>query len=224
MDLSDRARRFAALGDPLRLAIVDHLLTTDCSPRDLCLRHGVPSNLLNHHLDILETSGIIRRTRSSGDRRLRYVSLVPDALPCVQSSRGNRYRRPLFVCTQNSARSQLAAALWLSVTGSRAGSAGTHPAERVNAKAVAAARRAGLDISGQVPRLIDESDADADVVITVCDRANEELADVGNRIHWSVSDPVEAGTVRAFDAVMTDLETRIRRLVYNATTEEGEQP
>ncbi|MBU3700922.1 MAG: helix-turn-helix domain-containing protein, partial [Acidimicrobiia bacterium] len=142
-DLATRASRHAALGDPVRLAIADELVGSDRSPAELGLRFGLESNLLSHHLDVLEDAGLIERFRSSGDGRRRYVHLRDDAVGLVAGV-GRRPAAALFVCTANSARSQLAAAIWRVMTGRSARSAGTHPAAAVAPGAVAAARRAGL--------------------------------------------------------------------------------
>ena len=74
--MEQRAAVHAALGEPSRLAIVDHLAASDRSPQDLQEAVGVPSNLLAHHLDVLEAAGLIERSRSSGDGRRRYVHLI----------------------------------------------------------------------------------------------------------------------------------------------------
>ena len=73
--LDVRAARHAALGDPIRLAIVDELTASDRSPVELRRLTGSESNLLAHHLDVLEDVGLIARKRSSGDQRRRYVQL-----------------------------------------------------------------------------------------------------------------------------------------------------
>jgi protein-tyrosine-phosphatase len=119
----------------------------------------------------------------------------------------------LFVCTHNSARSQLAAALWRELAGAPAASAGTHPAERAHPEAVAAARRAGLDLAGARPRHLDEVGELPSLVVTVCDRAHEECRAPAGWLHWSVADPVRAGAPAAFDAVVADLRERITALV-----------
>ena len=149
-----RAARHAALGDAIRLAIVDELGMSDRSPLELGSMFGVESNLLAHHLDVLQSVGMIRRSKSSGDGRRRYVHLIREALDGLAPGRQLAAGRALFVCTRNSARSQLAAVLWQSLTGAAAESAGTHPAERVHPGAFAAAKRAGLDLSGATPRTI----------------------------------------------------------------------
>jgi protein-tyrosine-phosphatase len=117
------------------------------------------------------------------------------------------------VCTRNSARSQLAAALWEAVAGAPAGSAGTHPADRVHRGAVAAARRAGLDLSQARPRHLGEVRELPPVVVTVCDRAHEELTPGPTWLHWSVADPVPDGTRAAFDTTVAELRRRIDAVV-----------
>lgn len=211
--LEARAQRHAALGDPVRLAIVDALTVSDRAPVELRRGLGLESNLLAHHLDVLERVGLIERSRSSGDGRRRYVHLQPDALDDLAPRRPVEIGAALFVCSANSARSQLAAALWRARTGQAAASAGTHPAPRVHPGAVAAGRRAGLDLSDAEPRRLDASAPPPALVVTVCDRAHEEL-DVGEGwLHWSVPDPVSVGTKAAFDATVAELGRRIDGLV-----------
>jgi protein-tyrosine-phosphatase len=115
----------------------------------------------------------------------------------------------VFVCTHNSARSQLAAALWNRSSAVPAASAGTHPADAVHPRAVAAADAAGLDLHHATPARFDPSQATG-LVITVCDRAHEELESTGLReLHWSVPDPARDGRRRAFDAALASLADRI---------------
>jgi len=209
--LEQRARLHHALGDPLRLGIADELAVSDRSPGELATRFGVPGNLLAHHLSILEDVGLVRRFVSEGDRRRRYVRLRSDALALLSSSVSVRLspRRVTFVCSRNSARSQLAAALWTSRTGGLASSAGTDPAEEVHPGAVAAAGRAGLDLGGARPRLLTvEERSGGDLIVTVCDRAHEELPRNPAWLHWSVPDPV-SGPDAAFDEALRQLDRRI---------------
>ena len=77
--VEERAARHAALGDPARLAIVDELARSDRAPVELRRLVGLESNLLAHHLDVLEGVGMISRSRSSGDGRRRYAHLLPDS-------------------------------------------------------------------------------------------------------------------------------------------------
>jgi protein-tyrosine-phosphatase len=203
---------FAALGDAGRLAIVDELASTDRSPKELCLRLGIPSNLLAHHLDVLEGAGLIVRFTSAGDGRRKYVRLVWEPLRSLRVAGHVPAGPMLFLCSHNSARSQLAAALWRARTGRPATSAGTHPAERVHRGAVAAARRAGLSLADATPRALGTIPCDTQVV-TVCDLAHEELPPGPDWWHWSIPDPVERGTAAAFDEVVAQLDARISTLV-----------
>ena len=208
LPVSRRAARHAALGDPVRLAMVDELASSDRSPVELRRQFGLESNLLAHHLDVLEHVGLIERTRSSGDGRRRYVHLLRPALADLAIGIFTYRGSALFVCTLNSARSQLAAALWAELTGGTAASAGTHPADAVHPQALAAGTRAGVDLSGASPKTLDAVDVPP-LVVTVCDRAHEELAEHPGWLHWSVPDPVTVGTEAAFDATVTELTERI---------------
>ena len=110
--LGERARRHAALGDPVRLAIVEDLVSSDRTSLELQERSGLASNSLAYHLEVLDSAGLIARCQSSGDGRRWYVCLVPSALPEPPAPAAVGPQPALFVCTQNSARSPLAAALW----------------------------------------------------------------------------------------------------------------
>jgi protein-tyrosine-phosphatase len=213
-DLQTRAARHAALGDAARLAIVDELARSDRSPVELRRLLGIESNLLAHHLDVLEGVGMIRRSRSSGDGRRRYVHLVGAAVGGFAPRPAWQPNRALFVCTRNSARSQLAAGLWRTMAQASADSAGTHPAARVHPGAVAAARRAGFELSGAPPRKLVRGDRLPRLVVTVCDQAHEELGPVEEWLHWSINDPVVDGSRAAFDATVADLRDRIESLLH----------
>ncbi|WP_307861027.1 helix-turn-helix domain-containing protein [Microbacterium sp. SD291] len=208
--MEERARKHAALADPARLRMLDLLTFGDLSPTELREELGVPSNLLAHHLNVLEREGIITRGRSEGDGRRTYVKLVPDALLGLGSFAAAGARRVVFICSANSARSQLAEALWASVSDVPVDSAGTHPAVQVAPGAIAAAARHGFDLTGAVPRLVDDTIRDDDFIITVCDRAHEEYPT--GTVHWSVPDPITLGTDAAFESAFTDLERRIHQL------------
>lgn len=213
--LRDRAAVHAALGEPARLAIVEELATSDRSPGELADRLAIASNLLAHHLDVLESVGLVWRSASAGDGRRKYVHVNRAVSPIFQPKASERRSEMLFVCSHNSARSQLAAALWTARTGCRASSAGTRPARRVNRGAVAAARRAGVSLAGAVPRMLELIPAAAQVV-TVCDVVHEELEPGPDWWHWSIPDPVAVGTVAAFDAVVAELDARISMIATPA--------
>ena len=199
----------AALADTSRLRITDRLLAGDASPSELMALLAMPSNLLAHHLRVLEQAGVITRRRSEGDRRRAYLRLVPGALDSLAAVPAATGSRVLFVCTANSARSHLTAALWRRSSPVPAASAGTRPAERIDPGAIAAAGRHRLPLPR--PRHISEVRHDDDLVVTVCDLAREELAGQV-AVHWSVPDPVPAGDPASFDAAVTDLSYRVGRL------------
>lgn len=210
--LTSRAAKHAALADPARLMIVDALTLGDASPSELQLELGMASNLVAHHVKVLEAEGIVRRRRSQGDRRRTYVSLVRESLHgLVPGGNVPVASRVVFVCTANSARSQLAAALWTRASRVPAISAGTHPAARIAPGAVAVARRRGLPLRARRPRGLGALPASDDVVVTVCDQAREELVD-DRPIHWSVPDPVAVGTDAAFDTAFDELDARVEAL------------
>jgi ArsR family transcriptional regulator, arsenate/arsenite/antimonite-responsive transcriptional repressor / arsenate reductase (thioredoxin) len=94
----------AALADTARLQITDTLLAGDASPSGLGAMLAMPSNLLAHHLHVLEQAGIVTRRRSDGDRRRTYLQLVPGALDVLVPPTARAALRVLFVCTANSAR------------------------------------------------------------------------------------------------------------------------
>src|SRR5215813_13089700 len=102
-EVRDRARTHAALGEPARLAIADRLVLGDVSPGELGRELGLPSNLLAHHLTVLEQAGVVQRSRSEGDRRRTYVRLQTAALAVLSPPSGRTAARVVFVCTRNSA-------------------------------------------------------------------------------------------------------------------------
>ncbi|MBI1351221.1 MAG: metalloregulator ArsR/SmtB family transcription factor [Actinomycetales bacterium] len=205
-----RAAVYAALGDPARLRIVDILTTGDAAPSELAEALGMPSNLLAHHLKVLREVGLVSSHRSQGDGRRQYLhlrepALVAAARPVPSPS------RVVFVCTANSARSHLAAALWRRASDVPSTSAGTHPADRIDPGAIEVAGRHDLPLPRLRPRALANVLGEGDLVITVCDLAHEELG-VPHELHWSIPDPVRAGTDAAFDAAYDEIEGRVRAL------------
>lgn len=213
----------AALAEPARLAIVDELTAGDRSPGELAAALGVPTNLLAHHVKVLAAAGVVRRSRSEADRRRTYLRLVPTALAGLLPAPLLPAPRVVFVCTRNSARSQLAAALWAARSPVRVASAGTRPAPRVHRRAVATARRHGLSLAGAGTAQLRDVAAPGDLLVAVCDAAYEEIGPIPARLHWSVPDPVPAGTAAAFERAYDDLADRVDRLapVVRAPTDQG---
>lgn len=218
-DLDRRAAVHSALGDPARLAIVDALTLGDVFPSALLETLGMASNLMAHHVKVLERAGVVRRVRSEGDRRRSYLAVVPDALTGLHPAATLQATRVVFVCTENAARSQLAAAMWTERSPVPAASAGTHPADRVHPGTLAAAHRHHLTLVSPVPKAFDDVIRSGDTVITVCDRAHEELPAELRRSHWSIPDPagpggaaaIEGTVERAFDRAVDELTDRIAR-------------
>lgn len=212
MDLATRAGRHLALGDTRRLAIVDELSSGDRTVSDLARLVDLPSNLMAHHLEVLESVGLIERHVSEGDRRRKYVTLRWDRMPLAPARRLDP-ETVAFVCTHNSARSQFAAALWQAATGAEVVSAGTEPSAVIHPKAVKVASEHGVDLTGCTPSGYDTIPWRPDLVVSVCDRAFEDgIPEAGEHLHWSVPDPVRAGTLDSFRSAFGDIAQRINHL------------
>lgn len=208
MNLEQRAKVHAALGDPVRLRIAEELAVSDRSPAWLAQEVGVPSNLLAHHVNTLVDAAVVRRSRSEADGRRTYVSLTELGRATV-GSQPLTARRVLFVCTHNSARSQFAQALWRGCSDVPAASAGTEPARRIHPKAVSVASSHGVRLQGQ-PELLSDDDFDGALVISVCDNADQMLDH--EHLHWSVPDPARDDRVADFRSAYDLIESRIGTL------------
>ncbi|TCO51350.1 protein-tyrosine-phosphatase [Kribbella antiqua] len=220
--LGRRARVHAALGDPARLAIVDALIVGDAAPGELSALLEMPTNLVAHHLKVLQDAGLVVRGRSEGDQRRTYVHLVPETLAMAASPSLSEVPRVVFLCTHNSARSQLAAAIWAQRSRVPVASAGTRPAERAHPRAVKVARRRGLDPAKWRTALVSDVVKPDDLVIAVCDIAYEQLpSEARPRVHWSVPDPAATDTDAAFEAAYDELAGRIDRLAPLVSAEEA---
>jgi arsenate reductase (thioredoxin) len=108
----------------------------------------------------------------------------------------------LFLCTGNACRSQMAEgwARHLARGAFKVRSAGIE-AHGLNPRAVAVMREAGVDISNQVSRIVDQASLDwADLVVTVCGHADEQcpvLPPGVRKLHWPLPDPAKAEGSRA---------------------------
>ena len=215
VSLERRVEIHGALADAHRLQIVDELVVSDRSPSELARSLAIASNLLAHHLHVLAHAGVIERVVSAGDGRRRYVRLVPDNVAEIAAVAELLARHVLFVCTANSARSQMAAAVWNSRHEVPASSAGTRPVERVRPEAIRAAARAGLDLREARTRSIEEVTERPDVVVTVCDVAHEELRaleDDAAVLHWSIPDPAAMRSSSAYDDALGQIVSRVETL------------
>jgi protein-tyrosine-phosphatase len=124
----------------------------------------------------------------------------------------------VFVCTANSARSQLAAAAWRRISPMPATSAGTNPAAGVHPRAIRVGRRHGLDLANASTRRLAELHLQSHaLLVAVCDNAHEQLVsehpgEPASWLHWHVPDPVPADTDDAFEAAYGELAERVERL------------
>ena len=130
--------------------------------------------------------------------------------------------RILVLCTGNSARSQIAEALLAARGAGRieAASAGSHPAARVHPVAVTTLRAHRIRWEGKVPKRIDDvTDRPWDLLITVCDHANESCPIFPGsppRVHWGLPDPAAVQgdlAAAAFEEAYHELDRRVESLL-----------
>jgi protein-tyrosine-phosphatase/DNA-binding MarR family transcriptional regulator len=214
MSVATRARIHAALGDPARLTMVDILTLGDASSGELAQALALPTNLVAHHVKVLIDTGLVIRSPSEGDRRRSYLRLVAETMASLTPPQVRAVSRVVFVCTHNSARSQLATALWAQHSSVPVASAGTRPAARVHPRAVRVASRHGLKIKATRTAHVSNVLKAGDFVIAVCDNAHEDLPANGQpALHWSVPDPARVDSDAAFESAFADIAARIDRLV-----------
>ena len=232
-------------GHPLRWRLLRELARSDRRVTELTGLLGEPQNLVSYHLGKLRSARLVSARRSSADGRDSYYTvdlarfagllavtgrslhpglLLGDSdLPVPEDIPGKPVARLLFLCTGNSARSQLAEALAERRSGGRvqARSAGSHP-KPLHPNALRVMREAGIDISSRQSRHLRVFAAEPfHHVITLCDRVREvcpEFPGHPGRIHWSIPDPAASGgshqqTYPAFRQLAAELETRIRYLL-----------
>ncbi len=200
---------YGALAEPARLQIVDILSASDASPSELAQRLAMPSNLLAHHLNVLEEQGLVERRRSEGDQRRTYLHLVHGALA---ESRARQAATAPDECFSSAPRTRPARTSrrrsGAKQATSRSISAGTHPADRIDPRALAAAKRRQLPLRRTHPQQISEVELRGDLIVTVCDLAHEELGERAT-LHWSIPDPVRVGDDHAFDQAFERIARRI---------------
>jgi protein-tyrosine-phosphatase/DNA-binding transcriptional ArsR family regulator len=223
------------LADPVRWQLVTELGHSDRRVGELVDLVGKPQNLVSYHLAELRRAGVVQSRRSSADGRDVYYradllrcrellaaagAALHPALGASPHRRTSRARRPrlLFLCTGNSARSQMAEAL----VGHRSGgavearSAGSHP-KALHPEAVRAMADRGIDIAGHEAKSLTRFTRNRfDRVITLCDKVREvcpEFPGSPLRSHWSIADPAATGTPAAFDAAADDIEGRVALLL-----------
>jgi ArsR family transcriptional regulator, arsenate/arsenite/antimonite-responsive transcriptional repressor / arsenate reductase (thioredoxin) len=234
------APRFLRLAaHPLRWHLLRELAHSDRRVGELCELVGRRQSLVSYHLRQLRDSGVVSVRRSGADGRDTYYALdlarcgemltsagaalhpglAPSAPPQVGKRRGATLASVLFLCTGNSARSQMAEALCAQLSGGAvsAVSAGSHP-KPLHPNAVRVMRNRGIDISAQrAKHLSDFAGRRFDHVISLCDRVREVCPDFDRApalIHWSIPDPARGPggheqTLGAFERTAAELERRI---------------
>jgi ArsR family transcriptional regulator, arsenate/arsenite/antimonite-responsive transcriptional repressor / arsenate reductase (thioredoxin) len=235
------------LSDPMRWQLVVELGRSDRRVGELVQLVGKPQNLVSYHLAALRHAGIVSARRSSADGRDVYyraellrcrdllgeaalslhpgLSLAPTP-PAVQPRRARP--RLLFLCTGNSARSQIAEALaeHRSAGTVEARSAGSHP-KPLHPTAVRVMAERGVDISGRPTKSLTRfARSRFDRVITLCDKVREVCPDFPGApiaAHWSIADPASAGdgekaTYPAFQHVTDEIESRVALLLADLRT------
>jgi arsenate reductase len=137
----------------------------------------------------------------------------------VAAAEGGERTKVLFLCTHNSARSQMAEGLLRYLAGDRfeSHSAGTE-ATRVRPLAIRAMEEIGVDISGQESKTLERYQQEPfDYVITVCDDANEAcpfFPGAQSRLHWPFKDPSKAeGSEEERLAVFREVRDGMRRRI-----------
>jgi ArsR family transcriptional regulator, arsenate/arsenite/antimonite-responsive transcriptional repressor / arsenate reductase (thioredoxin) len=242
--------------DPLRWRLLGELARSDRRVRELCGRLERPQNLVSYHLRRLRAEGLVSSRRSAADGRDSYyaldlarcrellatsgVALHPALRLAVAPPRqwdlapGSRRPRVLFLCTGNSARSQIAEALVEKLTGGtvEARSAGSHP-KPLHPNAVRVLRERGIDLGDRRSKHLSEfANQRFDYVISLCDRVREVCPDFPGRpelIHWSIPDPAREGesdaeSYPAFERTADELATRIPfllALIGHTTSTQG---
>ena len=234
---------FVRLGShPLRWRLMRELVQSDRAVRELMTLVDEPQSLVSYHLRLLREGGLVTARCSSADGRDSYYSIdlgachsalqsagtalhpslgLPSEAPDHRRPASSRHRqRVLFLCTGNSARSQIAEALLDKMSGGtiETFSAGSHP-KPLHPNAVRVLRAYGIDIAGRRTKHFDEFGSQRfDTVITLCDRVREVCPDFPSHpelVHWSVPDPAAAGPIDrasypAFERTAAELESRIR--------------
>jgi ArsR family transcriptional regulator, arsenate/arsenite/antimonite-responsive transcriptional repressor / arsenate reductase (thioredoxin) len=254
--INESPSRFLQLvADPGRWELLSQLARSDRRVGELTELLGRPQNLVSYHLRELRGAGLVTARRSSADGRDTYYRV--DLHRCAELfgmtgaalHPGLRLQPPppnndlsvwrddapivLFLCTGNSARSQMAEALLERRSGRaiRARSAGSHP-KALHRNAVRVMAERGIDIAGHPTKHLSRFARNRfDQVITLCDKVKEicpEFPGQPATVHWSMADPaVEAESDEksypAFERCADELEIRVGLLVTELTSDHDER-
>jgi ArsR family transcriptional regulator, arsenate/arsenite/antimonite-responsive transcriptional repressor / arsenate reductase (thioredoxin) len=225
----------------LRWQLLGELARSDRQVHELTALVGQPQNLVSYHLRRLRDAELVTVRRSSADGRDAYYHLdlgrcgqllaaaggdlhpgLLLAAPAPPTLPARRARlRVLFLCTGNSARSQMAETLMRRTTDGQVDtfSAGSHP-KPIHPHAVTVMARYGIDLTSARPKHLDEySGQRFDHVITLCDKVREicpEFPGGAEPVHWSIADPAaEPDGLHAFTRTAIELTARIAFLRHH---------
>ncbi|MEY2566618.1 MAG: ArsR family transcriptional regulator, arsenate/arsenite/antimonite-responsive transcriptional [Actinomycetota bacterium] len=241
------------VGDPKRWHLLVELSRSDRRVGELTDLSGMPQNLVSYHLAELRRAGLVSSRRSSADGRDTYYRV--DLARCAEQLSGagdalhpglrlrpfttdtitirGRAPRVLFLCTGNSARSQIAEALLQTRSDGaiEARSAGSHP-KTLHPNAVRVMAERGIDISERATKHLHRvARTRFDRVITLCDKVREicpEWPGQPTTSHWSMPDPAagadtDEGSYPAFVRTADELETRVALLIAELTAQSPER-
>jgi protein-tyrosine-phosphatase/DNA-binding transcriptional ArsR family regulator len=229
----------------VRWNLVQHLAHSDYRVQDLVEKLKLPQNLVSYHLKQLRLGLLVTERRSSADERSIFYSLDMEHLQEFYLSAGEMLHpavtaalvtagqdemqahvplRVLFLCTENSARSQMAEALLrrLSHGSVEVESAGSKPALHIHPLARRTLEERGIDMSHAFPKHFEMFlSQQFDAIVTVCDRVRESCPTFPGdpeRVHWSFPDPAivqgtEVEQLHAFEQTALQLTTRLRLLL-----------
>lgn len=245
MEASQPPEFIKLLANDLRWSLLKALTTSDFQVNELVTQLQQPMNLISYHLKKMRDDALVTTRRSEADGRDIYYSLDLNRLHQMYLEAGTalhpamglnspsmdvsrlKHQRVLFVCTHNSARSQMAEGLlhhlsqgYLDVL-----SAGSHPTI-IHPDAIDAMDAMGIDIrhqqSSDLNNIVEQS---FDYVITVCDKAREicpTFPNSGTPMHWSFPDPViiqnDKERIRAFQKTAQQLKSRIEYFLSTLPT------
>ncbi len=245
--LPDLARFFHLLADETRMLIVRLLALSDLRASEIGEAVRLPSNAVSYHLKQLRSLGLLRDHRSTADARDVYYHLDLDRLLLLYATGGEslfpgmtvmpddhapdaqaaesasaRPLRVLFLCTHNSARSQLAEGILRRMGGDQVEtfSAGSEPTE-VDPDAIVVLREWGIDPAPHHAKsLATFAGEHFDYIITVCDRVRDVcpvFPGDPTQIHWSLADPEAIDDPdrrrQLLHTLALELQTRIRYLL-----------
>jgi protein-tyrosine-phosphatase/DNA-binding transcriptional ArsR family regulator len=231
------------VADPHRWQLLQLLGQSDRRVGELAELLGKAQNVVSYHLGELRAAGLVSSRRSSADGRDTYyrielarcganfaaagLALHPglrlELAADTPDSPGRRRPRVLFLCTGNSARSQIAEALLVQRSGGEieAKSAGSHP-KPLHPAAVQVLAERGIDITGRPTKHLGQfARTRFDRVITLCDKVREVCPEFPGQpvtAHWSIPDPATAAgpgedPYPIFERTADDIEMRVDQLL-----------